>query len=749
MTRGKVEASPYFDMLEGTRALEIGNKSLDTGLIELLPDEINFECSQGRPLPEVAAIMNSLLRSFVAWIDGLSLLVTVLSSRYMYDLLSNFKRNYKVEEADFINRRLHPDGLLLPDTEESGYVNIVLRGYVIALAKALSVFLKIALDVLYEEEDITTRSMDLSYFCTTPYEDIYPPLEKAIQYLELRTNAPDQKACLMHLKLVKYMLKISSSMSDTVKLFKKNSPANIAYLKNAVDILSDLKAESFRDIQDLLVSKFVQVDCNNRHIPSPNVYVSQEEAADKLIAIFTAIEKILTTFPKFQNSSQLLSYLKYDIGACMSRSSSAIVRGFFQLYFIRDDKSIAGLEETVSSIGIRCMESICLVANSIMNAENWNLDNVSDPELVKSECLQKISHLLDDFDSAFYQKLNVFGNNRCRQRQLLTRNLVLWDSLQFNSENIEVQLFRYGIGDKLSQQGTVDQPALSISSYIYYVKLAMMIEVVLSGFEHDLYRNSEAHIMYWYAGELHAHIHQHLSGRLKDINVCKLAWIHNIPKRAKKAKGAKRDALRTQHHQLVTEAVPILQKNIELIETHLVPLSMLNYYMCRGVSMAIQLLQSLLEPLTTDSQLESDEKLYRLRMKPFSSIGTPELPSYTRYKEANNIGMTLGDLQGQARTTTLMNIAKNIETELESVIKLSDQVMENFKNNELLMDRLHFGDNEYMKSWYSGVVGTCDSYLQQLRGLNKSDMLKRFKLRSKRGSDFYFPIYYLEASATS
>lgn len=736
-------------MLEGTRALEIGNKSLDTGLIELLPEEINFECSQGRPLPEVAAVMNNLLRSFVSWIDGLSLLVTVLSSRYMYDLLANFKRNYKVDEADFINRRLHPEGLSLPDTEESAYVNVVLRGFVIALAKSLSVFLKIALDVLYEEEDMVTRSMDLSYFCTTPYEFIYPPLEEAIKFLELRPNAQSQKVCMMHLELVKRMLKISTSMSDSVDLFKENPPAKVGYLQEAVKILYELKSETYEILNDLLMSRFVQVDCNNRHIPSPNIIVTQEEASDKLIAIFQAIEKILITFTKLKNSSHLLTYLEYSVGAKMSRTSSAVVRGFFQLYFIRDDKSIAGLEETVSNFGIRCMESICLVANSIMSPDKWNLEGTSNPEVAKEECLLKISHLLDDFDAAFYQKLNVFGNNRCRQRQLLTRNLVLWDSLQFNSENIEVELSRYGIGDRISQQGSVEQPALSISSYIYYEKLTMMIEVALSGFEHDLYRASEAHIMYWYAGELYAHIHQHLSGRLKDINVCKLGWIHNIPKRVKKAKGAKKDALRAQHQQLVAEAVPILQENIALIETHLIPLSMVHYYLCRGVSIAIQVLQCLLEPLHAASQLESDEKMYRLRMKPFSSIGTPELPSYARFKEANNIGMTLNDLGGQTRSATLLKIVTNAENELKSVKNSSTQLMENFRNNEMLRDRLHFEDNEYMENWYSRVNGTCDSYIHQLQRLEDIDMLRKFKLRSKRGSDFYFPIYYLDASATS
>ena len=89
MPAGRVQVSPYFDMIEGTRALEIGNKSLDTGLIDLKPSDVYFDCAESRSLPEVAAVMDALLRSFMAWLDGLSLLVTVLSCRYVYEILHN------------------------------------------------------------------------------------------------------------------------------------------------------------------------------------------------------------------------------------------------------------------------------------------------------------------------------------------------------------------------------------------------------------------------------------------------------------------------------------------------------------------------------------------------------------------------------------------------------------------------------------------------------------------------------------
>lgn len=732
-------------MLEATRALEIGNKALDTGLIDLLRDEISFDCCQGRSLPEVIAIMNSLLRSFVAWLNGQSLLVTILSSRYVYDLLCNFKRNFLVSEADFVNRRSHSKDYVVADTEESAYVNIVLRGYVIGLLKLLSIFCKIAMDVLYEEEDVTTRTMDLDYFCTTPIELVLEPLEAAIQYFAAHPSDPSQEIAVMHLQLIKRMLLISLLLDERVELFDNSKPLNIQYLKDCMAILEKLKTFSYVDVPELLISRFVQVDCNNRHIPWNNASLPKELALDKLIEIVASIEKILTEFPLLKNESQSLLYLSHNVGRQMASSANAIVRGFFQLFFIRDDRSIAGLDETVSSFAIRCMESLCLVHNSIMNSDEWRIEGTSQIEEVKSECLTKLSQLLDDIDSAFYQKLTVYGNNRCRQRQLLTRNLVLWDTLQFNSENVEGELHSHGIGDRLVQQGSADQPALAISSFIYYEKLIMMIEVVLTGFEQDIYSDFEADVMYWYAGELFAHLHQHASGRLRDINVSKLTWCQNMPKKIKKAKGPKKDALRETYNTLVAHAIPQLETNIAILDNHVLPKALTHYYLCRSIAMAIQLFKYLLLPEKKSSLLVDREKLYRLRMKPWSSIGTPELPTYTRYKDSNNIEETLNNFHGQDRVAAVASVAKNIETELQSVKKSCREVATAFNENEKVKHHLSFGKNEYIKTWENEIIDTCNMYLDQLKVIQKHSVQTKYRMARFVGTSPFFPIYQLNA----
>ncbi|WPK25768.1 hypothetical protein PUMCH_003096 [Australozyma saopauloensis] len=731
-------------MLEGTRALEIGNERLDTGLIKLRPSEILFDSSKGRPMDKVAAVMNELLNSFMAWVNGLALLVTMLSCRYVYDLLENFKRNYKIEEADFINTRMHPKGYTPEDSEESQYVNIVLRGYTIGLIKVLSIFLKIAMDVLYEEEDITTRSMDLNYFCTLSVEQVEGPLDEAISYLEKKPHVPFQREALLHLMLVKNLLKLSISMNERVDLFNARETLDVSHLHESVEILDELRTYQYVSLPESLFSRFVQVDCNNRHIPTSNVTLSSTEAIDILRGIVTSIQEVLLQIPNIQNEAQLILYLQHSIGEEMAHSASAIVRGFFQLFFIRDDKSICGLDETVGSLALRSMSSLCLVANSISDVDSWHIENTSDALTVRNDCFAKVSLLFDDIDSAFYQKLSVYGNNRCRQRQLLNRNLVLWDSLQYNAEVVEMHLSEYGIGDKLIQEGVPDQPCLAISSYIYYEKLCMMTEVVLTGFEQDTYRPSEAHMMYWYASELFAHTHQHLAGRLKEINSSKLKWINNMSKKIKKAKGPKKEALRSTQKRLVEEAVPILEENLAAIEQYLVPVSMTQYYLCRAVSMSVQLLEHFVKLPDTNSSLATPEKLYSLRMKPWSSIGTPELPPYERYKESNNIPETLAKYEGEALSRMLSKIITSVETKLDTVKKSVDTVMDNFEKDEKIKARYHFDDNRYMKKWQKEVVSTCDSYLKELEACRHFTGTEKHRLRSKKGHSRLFPIYYLQ-----
>ena len=782
MPAGRVQVSPYFDMIEGTRALEIGNKSLDTGLIDLKPSDVYFDCAESRSLPEVAAVMDALLRSFMAWLDGLSLLVTVLSCRYVYEILQNYKRTGCLADTNFYDSRVRGMGEFsggLPggssaeseghtsaqSVDSSGatggvegslelhrnnaYVNTVLCAYVIGLLKLVSVFINVAMEVLYEEEDIITSSMDLNFFTETPLEQVHERLEKAIAYLQstlgasIELAAPAELAALLHLQLIRQLLQLPTTLNERIELFEGKRTVDLACLDETTAILHKLRSQTYVSVPELLFSRFVQVDCNNRHTPSPNTMVSTETALDNLTAVIQSIKTMIGDVSALRNDRQLLLYLQHNMGDEITASASAIVRGIFQVFFIRDDRSIAGLQESVSSLGLRRMESLCVVESSVMDASSWPLESTSEAEQLKNHCLAKISQLLGDFDAAFYQYLSGYCHNRCRQRQLLTRNLLLWESLQYTAESVEIELFAHGIGDTLGSGSYAGHPALPLSSYIYYEKLCMMVSVALMGFEQDVYSDFDAPIMYWYAGTIYAHIHQHLTGRMMEINASKLAWILALPQTIGHAKGTKKTALRAAHLRLVAEVVPKLVTNIAVIEEHLAPMTAANCTFCRGVSKVVLLFRALLQRDTSSTLLASEEQAFRLRMKPWSLIGTPEVPTYSQYTSQDRVTAAVTRFDGKKKSIIVQRIAQDTARELESAKKECEKTVANFNENEGLRP-LHYCAGTYMDSWQRGVVETCDAYIEQLTKIGECPEMK-VRMRRRSETSPYHPIYYLEA----
>ncbi|KAM9915221.1 hypothetical protein OXX80_014205, partial [Metschnikowia pulcherrima] len=105
MEDGKIVATSNFDMLEGARALEMGNARLDTGLLKLTKAELSFDSSKGQPLSAVVSTMNKLFISYMSWLEGSSLSVTILSCRYVLDFLQSYRRCRQVKLSSFIEPR--------------------------------------------------------------------------------------------------------------------------------------------------------------------------------------------------------------------------------------------------------------------------------------------------------------------------------------------------------------------------------------------------------------------------------------------------------------------------------------------------------------------------------------------------------------------------------------------------------------------------------------------------------------------
>lgn len=743
MEPGKVKVIPNFDMLEGARALEMANARLDTGLIELSEEEIKFDATEAQSLLAVVSTMNKLFILYMSWLEGLSLLITVLSCRYMLEFLHSYTKSKLLKKSGFINPRIHPVEYMPSSSTESQLVNIVLRAFVIGLSKTIGFSLNVAANVLYDEEDLVTRSMNFDFLSQVSTQIVNAEIEEAELWLSKQTELKTEKNFLIatnQLKLVKALVRLEDLLRLDINLFHEPISWGLPHKASTLKIIDLLKPEPFEEFLPAAFSRFVQLDCDNKHLPSQNVEINQTQAYDGLQSLIVTLDSLIQKFTQIRNTSQLQTFLRYDIGFELATKANALARGIFQLFFIRDDRSIAGLNENVGSVTTRILEGISLCGNTIMDPSQWNIQNTKNPESTKGDCINKLAELLNDLEAASLHKLGSYGNNRCRQRQINNKNIVLWDSLHFNAETIETELFGYGIGDRLSSAFT-DQPAYGLSAYIFFEKLDTMIDVALSGFEQDLYNPHEAPIMYWYASELCTQAYHLITERLIKINAGKLSSSQSLQKKIKSTKaGPKKEALKAEHSRMKEKVAPILEDNIIFLEKYLALSQLSLGHSTKGISMAIGIMKMLCNNGERPSNLATDEQLYKLRMKPWSSVGVPEVPSYEYYLSVHHQILGLSTLPQHERKEKIIEVIQAAKIQLNQATSCCQELCQNLENEKVLQERTNIGDNCEALLWFKNLRKTCEVYKAQLSRM-ESNLDGSFKIKRVDGCLQYFPIY--------
>lgn len=303
----KVVQSPLFNLLEGTRAVEIGNKKLDTGLIPLSEIDYNFDTSCPKDADKVIAIINGLVRLYTSWLNNSSLPVTVLSCRYVQILLENYQGS--LNDCTFENKRLPKQTKHDKDTVEWKLVHKVLNSFILGLVKFVGISLQIAFNTLYEEEDLTTRNLDLDFLTDISPEFISKRINDSIHWLNQDSGIQNQKKEILceYLELVNRMLDIQLILSIAVPIFEKDDKKNI---KNEIQFLQlglqNIKRLSQVDFEGFQLppgsfSKFVQFDSNNRSIPADLYMATNDEC-------FQNLQKCLNLF-----ITMLLNQTNYSI----------------------------------------------------------------------------------------------------------------------------------------------------------------------------------------------------------------------------------------------------------------------------------------------------------------------------------------------------------------------------------------------------------------------------------------------------
>lgn len=691
----KVIQSEYFDLLEGARAVEVTNEKLDTGLVlsRLTEPELKFDCYKEISGNELIAINNKLLKLFMSWLNNSSLPLTVLSCRYVQELVSIY------------SQQVDKSGITTKLTLGNGIFNQILTGVVIGISKIIGVLITIGNTVLYEEEDLTTRTMDLNFLNEILIDEVLELLEQSIYVInnvaELlgQISSEEKHILTSQLKLLINLNKLPILFNISIDLFNHNL-ANL----NQIGFFNDILNQGRESIEQLLkfeshiescdppqgsFSRYIQGKLNNRNIPGEIFEIEFGNAFNQMKQIFTDVQSVFNDLTRLLTVPDLEMYLQYDIQIPAAKFN-VVTRGLFQLYLIRDDQSIFGSSINLGLLTREIMDEYNLLNCNIMNKLTWSL-SASDTNIVEAQ----LDQLIKDVEVAMYQNLIIPGNNRCRQRQLINKNLMIWENLSIASNQFELMLYqKYKIFDR-------EEPYFVISEFINYTKLRLMIDYLLIGIELDLYKSFEIYSVYWYLCFLLDQMMKQLTDDI-EFNKFKLSKLRAIMKK-KKFKNPQQKLEMTDKRD---KLVQIINNNENTLKHYQIfsqlagtTKRLLMYYHQSQDMKEIDFTKA------PENFIVTLEKLYYLRFKAFEGIHNPQLLKFDQYL----VSINDAEMVKVEDLIELFNEAKTSLTEMSQSIN----------------------HNGY-KNWSSGLIKSCVLYVLQLKSPGK-------KFQILPGYNSYFP----------
>lgn len=750
LKENKVVKSPLFELLDGTRALEVLNSRHDTGLIELKDDEIFFDCSMPQTATSIVNIQSKLLAQLVNWLEGHSLSETVLSCRYVQTMLENYFQDPDLisHKCAFSQPKLEPQTY----TKDTDYwlVHRVLKAFVKGLCKFIGFVINLAKTFLYEEEDLITRSHDLNYFSEVAPQVIIDEINDTYEWI-LSHEIDHSDTIISHMKLVQYLNQLEvETASQKIPFMGNNVPTELlfSFCDEAINEINHIKQFKMYEssIPKGAFSKFIQVELGNTNVPVELASVSDTNYCEHLLGIFTVVKMYVNQAATIKSMNQLNDYLQFNIKYPIGKFS-VFARGLFQLFFIRDDKSIFGSSIDLPQLTIRIIENLVGPNTTLLKPLEHQLSQVKGS--TTTEILTKYDSLVQDLDSAMYNNNCIYGANQCRVQQLISKSLVLWDTLQVEWEGFEVQMFQeFQVGDQIND----NEPAIAITSFIYYQKIELMIELLLGGASLELYKPFELYLIYWYGDILLENLIQHLKMRIRRILLGKMDAIEEkLPKKIKKLKnGPKKDSLKEQlkygQEVIIPKILSTIRHQDYLVESFENLQRLINCFKGYfGILSKLKLLDFNKGPA---NRLTTMEHLYYLRMKPWSSIGVPQFPTYNIYRKA----LTTTQPEGDNRA--------NLIKCLSSLAKFKSDLMTVEKQIQKQLDYVTRQQNDFIKNsliqqWYTQLaetsrdLGVAISDVGKIVSTNKDDLSnipKQYRILMVPAKHKYFILVELKAN---
>ncbi|ODQ66380.1 hypothetical protein NADFUDRAFT_50296 [Nadsonia fulvescens var. elongata DSM 6958] len=647
---GELVQSPAFTLFEGVSALEIGNPKMDSGM-----NQISLaSCIEKLPSIETASgalwVIDQIFCREMAWHQGASLIQNVLSC-------------VKVEQ--FLSQTNGSDALALLNSKNPQCWDDVVEAYIAATVKSISIMINLMIEgSVIEEEDIVLSKYDLSLLDTIHEKAVVELLNKSISWIKTQKDQNQQLINRLEFRLALFCI-LGHYTQNYQPVADKNQRPIAEDVAEALGVINasviDAEENMFPQYDGTLFSTTIQGRISNNAPARLLVTVSTTEAFRLMKFLLEDLQYIVNV-EKINNSAGLLGFLVKFAGK--NEQALPFARGFLR-YLTADISSLMILGESCTAWVKRdLIENTC----STPFGQYFLQETHDNPEVTTA-----INNFIYQAGLCYMDLICSTTNNRPRQHRLLGHAIVSWDSLQVAAETLEADLENYFPMDtievpdnettskktsKSSKTEPAKVPAVPLSSWVYLRKLQIMIWVALLGFELDIYKPWEFSFVYWYTNYLTTIRQGHLSRaqlylvqNLDRARQLEIDQFNNSRKskqnKNKKKNNSKGSAIKSTATLPTTgispsidpvQTIPAMEMSLQLIHVlvmeadSLSQLSEANMYLTAAFDKA-----GLFRHPTTIGGDESTvrELQYNLRLKPFSSVGVPELPSHAEYLQSS------------------------------------------------------------------------------------------------------------------
>ncbi|KAI9158436.1 LOW QUALITY PROTEIN: N-alpha-acetyltransferase 35, NatC auxiliary subunit [Paramyrothecium foliicola] len=589
---GELVKDGFFTLFEAVAALEIMDPKMDSGCV--LPGTQYEELYDvSRPLlpEEVLGIIDQLLCHEISWQMGYPLSQTLLTSVYVEALLMPAAST--IEEAQFVRIRGHES--------QAHPMLSVLRAYCLGMLKASGhINDRIRSEHYYEEEDFVTNTYNrnlLDRFSTRTIQKTLVAAEELCQSQQNSQNDELMSALIARLQLRRAFLDATESPEhmDNPELARKpwlDALALLPTIKNTHGLGTPVEESFSEKLQRKLASTMP---------PRPIVQLGFDDAFGHLHRLF-------------RDGSEVIDVLNYTDSQCLQAKKPqplVFVRTLLQTFLFHE-------MEILNSMSIRQLldddlSIITLPASPLLDRNNDEVEVVQDPRFVYA---QQTEFFRQRAAQPFLDILRTNCQNRCRVRRTLCHSIRDWENLQLDAEEID-QIIQVKSKERpLTYQpslggGPMESFALPLSSWAYLYKLKLMEAIVQLGFELEVYQPDELAGMYWYLNYLAKSRVQHTE-RIKTFVIRRV------------------DEARAQSSSFDAFTEEQLQRALAFSR-----LSLLDAAVTWELSDALSCIYTVLQRhklvKMPERPYSSNEFRYEVRMKPFTAIGLPALPTFDEF----------------------------------------------------------------------------------------------------------------------